>query len=129
MGVAKKYRREIVINERNFLWYVKEDLDWLSIGCPFALSIISENKHFNISYGINQDEARRHLTSLGKEFSKLSPTKMGKPRIGYQRVRCPKWEKDSTITPEIVKQIVEWCFTYDANAIEIDWRGESEFLY
>jgi hypothetical protein len=123
MGVAKKHRRKIVIKERNFFWYVKEDVDW---ECLFALFIISENKHFNISYGINQDEAHRYLTSLGKEFPKLSSTKIGKPRIGYQRVRCPKWEKNSAITPEIVRQIVEWCFTYDADVIEVDWRGESK---
>ena len=121
MGVAKKYRRKIEIEGRCFLWYVKEDLDWLTHnGCPVALSIISEDKHFIISYGIGQAELYRHLVSLGREFPKIS-----QPKTGYQRVRCPQWEQDGMITPEIVRQLIEWCFTYDVDAIEVNWRCES----
>lgn len=121
MGVAKKYRRKIDIQGRCFLWYVQEDLDWLAHnGCLVALSIISEDKHLIISYGIGQTETYRHLVSLGKEFAKLAPSSS----LGSRRVRCPQWEQDGAISPAIVRQIVEWCGIYDAEAIEVNWRGE-----
>ena len=119
MGVAKKHRRKIEIDGRCFLWSVKEDLGWLTNGCHLALSIISEDKHFIISYGIGQSEPYRHLISLGKEFPKLSQSTKG-----YQRLRCPQWEQVAIITPEIVCQVIEWCFIDDVNAIEFDWRGK-----
>jgi hypothetical protein len=121
MGVAKKYRRKIEVQGRCFLWCVKEDLDWLVQGCLLALSIVAEDKHLIISYGIGQAETDRHLVSLGKEFAKLTPEDS---KVGYQRVRCPQWEQDGAITPEIVRRIIEWCCTYDVDAIEVNWRGE-----
>jgi hypothetical protein len=122
MGVAKKYRRKIEIQGRGFLWYVREDLDWLAhSGCSIALSIISEDKQLIISYGIGQAETHCHLVSLGQEFFKLAPHNSS----GYRRVRCPQWEKDGAITPEIVRQIIEWGGIYDADAIEVNWRGET----
>jgi hypothetical protein len=120
MGVAKKYRRKIEIQGRSFLWYVREDLDWIHNGCLVALSIISEDKHLIISYGIGQAEPYRHLISLGKEFAKLAPDSS----VGHRRVRCPQWEQDGAITPESVRQIIEWCCNYDADAIEVNWQGE-----
>lgn len=120
MGVAKKYRRKIEIQGRGFLWYVKENLDWLAhSGCSVALSIISEDKQLIVSYGIGQAETHRHLVSLGQKFFKLAPSSS----FGYRRVRCPQWEKDGVITPKIVRQIIEWCCIYDADAIEVNWRG------
>jgi hypothetical protein len=90
MSVAKKNRRKITIGDRCFFWNVKNNLDWIAQGCPLVLSIISENKHFNVQYGINQDELHRHLTSLGQEFPKLNATQKCSADAGYQRVRSPR---------------------------------------
>ncbi|NEQ26671.1 MAG: J domain-containing protein [Microcoleus sp. SIO2G3] len=124
MAISKRYRRKVVVNDRCFLWFAKDDLAWIDVGCRFALSIISEDKHFNIQYGLGQLDAYRHLVSLGTEFPKFGILKRGEIRKGWQRVRCPRWEKDGSITPAIVRQIIEWSFTCDPDAIEVDWLGK-----
>ncbi|MBD2089441.1 hypothetical protein H6F67_06195 [Microcoleus sp. FACHB-1515] len=119
MAISKKYRRKIVVNDRCFFWFVTENWSYIEAGWRFVLSIISEDKHFNVSYGLGQLEAYRYLVSMGSEF----PLKNGGTRKGYQRVRCPQWEKDGAVTPAIVRQIIEWSSTYDPNAIKVDWKG------
>ena len=92
MGIAKKYRRKLVIGERLFLWWVREiqPEDWLG---P-VLTVASDDKRFLVRYYLGQKEEQRFLVVLGPEFP-------GLPDAGgcWIRVLCPQWESGSSVQP------------------------------
>ncbi len=114
MGISPKNRRQIVFNDRTFYWQVRQDENWLEEGWPVVLSVISDDKQFNIVYGLNQPEADCHLVNLGNDFPRFphgqSGKKAGKNINHYRRVPYPNWRPDSSMTPAIVREIIEWCF-------------------
>jgi hypothetical protein len=116
MGIAKKYRRRLVIGERLFLWWVREiqPEDWIG---P-VLTIASDDKRFLVRYYLGQNEEQRFLVVLGPEFP-------GLPDAGgcWIRVRCPQWEAGSSIKPSDVRRLIDWCL-FGARQLErVDWRG------
>jgi hypothetical protein len=114
MGVSPKKRRQILINDRAFYWQVRQDEDYLEEGWPIILSVVSDDKQFNIIYGIAQTEEDCHLISLGNELPRFphgqSGKKAGKNINHYRHVPCPKWSQTGSVTPEVVRELVEWCF-------------------
>ena len=116
MTVAKKGKRKIVVNEREFFWYVAEDLYEIPGG--YTLFIVSEDKHFLVRYPLNQPENRsNYLIVERKEFG-------GNGRFGgpWQRVVCPSFDKTDSVTPAIIREIILWSLSEKKN-IFIDWRG------
>jgi hypothetical protein len=84
-----------------------------------VLRVFSEDKNFIVSYQLNQPEAQRFLIVLGKEFPGLVNA-----GSGWTRVRCPKWESDSAMTPAAVRQLIKWCLFEERPLIRLNWKGE-----
>jgi hypothetical protein len=117
MGISPKNRREIIIADRAFYWQVRPDDDTgLEEGWPTVLSVASQDKQFNVIYGPNQVEGDCYMINLGSDFPKFPHGQSGKKAAKninhYRRVPCPKWGQGG-ITPAIVRELVEWCFTVD----------------
>jgi hypothetical protein len=115
MAIRKKKRRKITVNKRQFIWYVNDDQD----SADKVLRIFSDDKKFMVSYHLDQPDAQRFLIVLGKEFPGLANA-----GHTWKRVRCPKWESDSTVTPAIVRQVIKWCLFEDRPLIQLNWKGE-----
>lgn len=120
MGVARKNRRSIQVGDREFLWYIAEDIDSFPPtvdGSLHALNILSEDKQFMVRYHLNQvDSERRHITVIGAEFG-------GSREAGcWRRFRCPDWCPSGAITPGIVREVIEWCFD-SSSRIAVDHAG------
>jgi hypothetical protein len=115
MGISPKNRRQLTINDRTFFWQVREEADWVEEGWPIILSIVSEDKQFNIVYGVNQTEEDCHLVNLGNDFPKFphgqSGAKAAKNINHYRRVPCPKFSQTGSVTPGVVREAIDWCFT------------------
>lgn len=123
MGITPKNRRKIIVNvglgptagHRTFYWQVRPDDEaGIEEGWASLLSVTSEDKQFNIIYGINQPEADCHLVNLGSDFPMFphgqSGKKAGKNINHYRRVPCPVWGQSGAVTPAIVRELIEWCF-------------------
>jgi hypothetical protein len=115
MAIRKKKRRKITVNKRRFTWWVSDDSD----SPDMILRIFSEDKKFIVSYHLDQPDAQRFLIVLGKEF----PGLVNAGSV-WMRVRCPKWETDSIITPAHVRRLIKWCLFEDRPLIQINWKGE-----
>jgi hypothetical protein len=115
MAINKKKRRKITVNKRPFTWWMSEDKD----SPDLVLRVFSEDKKFIVSYHLNQPEAQRFLIVLGREFPGLVNA-----GSGWTRVRCPKWESDSTMTPAAVRQLIKWCLFEERPLIRLNWKGE-----
>ena len=120
MGIAKKYRRKITVGERDYMWYVIEDLEDFPQTVDsylHALNIISNDKKFIVRYHLHQrDPERRHITVIGPEFGGvLNPSP-------YKRFLCPDWCPEGAMTPGIVREVIEWC-AEPSSRVEVDWTG------
>jgi hypothetical protein len=119
MGATKRGNRKIVRNGRVFYWCVKYDIEDES---RLHLIIKSDDKKFIVSYMIGQNNTKPHerktafITNKGKEFKGLS-------NLGrfWERFIVPEWE-DEIITPSLVAQIIDWCFTAE-DVTPVDWQG------
>jgi hypothetical protein len=116
MAISTKNRRKITVIKRNFVWYVKENPDELY---QPALNIISDDRHFIVTYTLNQSDETRHLVIKGNEFQGLVDA-----GHCWKRVLCPQWEKGSIVTPNSVRALIEWSFNTERQLIFVDWRGE-----
>ncbi len=121
MGVATKNRRRIVVQGRNYLWYIAKDIEDFPnsvSGDLHALNILSEDKRFIARYHLGQtDEQRRHITIIGREFGGID-----EPGC-WKRFLCPDWCPNSAVTPSVVREIIEWCS--DPNSkISVDYAGK-----
>jgi hypothetical protein len=115
MGVRKKKRRKITVNKRQFIWWVSEDSDSPDV----ILRILSDDKKFIVNYHLDQPEEQRFLIVLGKEFPGLANA-----GHTWKRVRCPRWESDSGVTPAAVRQVIKWCLYEDRPLVQLNWKGE-----
>ena len=114
MGARKKGRHKLDVEGRAFIWYVKPDDD----SAAFILHVLSDDKRFIVRYELLQQEARRHLTVIGKEFGRVSGT-----GNCWRRFRCPGWEKDGVITPSSVRNLVDWSQQTNVATQEVDCAG------
>ena len=120
MGVATKNRRKLTVGDREFLWYVAEDIDDFPPtveGSLHALNILSEDKQFIVRYHLNQvDSERRHITVIGAEF--------GGSREGgcWRRFVTPRWCQEGPVTPGIVREVIELCLD-SSPRIAVDYTG------
>lgn len=115
MAITTKKRRKLVINNRRFIWYIKDDSD----SAGFVLHVISEDKNFIVAYHLHQPESTRYLIILGQEFPGLSDA-----GGNWIRVRCPQWEMNHIITPASVRRLIEWCLFNEQELIRVNWLGQ-----
>ena len=120
MAVAKKGQRKIVRNGRAFYWCVKHDNEENG---RLYLVIKSDDNKFIVSYMLEQKNKglpfsteNPYIIVKGKEFKGLNS-------LGHvwERFIVPEWD-DKTITPSLVAQIIDWCFTNE-DVISVDWKG------
>jgi len=123
MAIAKKGRRKIVRNGREFYWCVKPDYDF---GDNYlTLSIVSEDKKFIVSYPLWSrvripETLMPHnlfIVNIGKEFKGLD-------NLGHvwERFITPNWN-DNIVTPSLVANIIDWCFTVE-DVVTVDYSGK-----
>jgi hypothetical protein len=115
MAIRKKHRRKLTLNNRQFVWYVSDDYD----SADMVLHVVSEDKKFIVNYHLEQPDSHRFLIVLGKEFPGFSDAG-GR----WIRVKCPKWEVDSIVTPSAVRHLIEWCLFEERELVRVNWKGE-----
>jgi hypothetical protein len=117
MGARKISRRKLAVNDRRYLWYVKEEYD----SHYNTLHIVSEDKRFIVQYGLGQSLETPYVTVLGAEFIRTAGT--GGP---LRRFRCPRWENElGVITTHGVRKLIEWCGTKSDDTREVDSAGRA----
>ncbi len=118
--MAKKSKRKIVIESRDFFWYVAEDDDALWLDARNTLTIVSNDKKYLVKYPIQQQGDTNLLVVVGSEFG-------GDEEWGgtWKRIACPCWETDHVITPKIVSEIIHWSMG-DKEIIWVDYLGNKQ---
>ena len=117
MGIAKKGKRKIVVDEVDYYWYISDDPDGHATGTIYSLTVISDDKKFLVKYPINQNHGENHLIVLGKRFG-------GKGEWGnnWQRLICPKIEVGEKVLPSSVEKLIKWSIS-DKPTIFVNWQG------
>lgn len=110
VGVRKKGRRRIRVGTREFVWFVAENDD----GPGLVLTVVSEDKHMILRYGLGQPPGEEYLLVLGRDFAGAST---GGP---WRRFQCPRWEEaGGRVTPAAVRAIIEWALDGQAERVEV----------
>ena len=125
MAVALKGKRKIIVRDRTFYWWIKDDPD----GASMLLHVLSPDKRYLIRYAVGQAKAHSLKWSeqwpppfvevLGSEFGGLQPEGC------WRRVRTPVWEDDTVITPAFVQRLIEWSLDEEKEVVLTDSRGEA----
>ena len=97
MGVARKYKRKIICNDKEYFWRVGrngEDCDRI------YLNIFSEDKSLVLAYKVC--DGNFTVESSGRKFQ-------GKQTSGLTEKYEYKMQKPPTvITPKFVSEIIQW---------------------
>ena len=119
MGVLKKRRAKLVADGRLYLWWVCWDPDGYDHPLDMLLRVVSDDKHFAVTYRLGQAAARPlpFVVVQGLEF----PHAEGGC---WRRVVCPRWSDDAKITPRFVRRLVDWCLDPEKEVVLVDCRGE-----
>jgi len=117
MGVLKKKKRKIIVNDIEYYWSIVEgfyfyNFDDNNFGAYKLLTITSEDKKFIVKYQFcNSTKGYNFIQVVGKIFG--GDGEWGDTRHG---VVCPEWEnKQCIITPSIVEKIIKWCLKDKVN--------------
>lgn len=95
MGVCKKGRRKIHVDNREYIWYVELDYD-----SPYhLLNIVSEDKLLILSCPIEAETA--HVISKGKVFQ-------NKRTNGIWNEYLLPFDVPEAIIPSFVAQVIVW---------------------
>jgi hypothetical protein len=114
MTISRKGRRRIVIDDREFLWYVAEDVD--NGGVP-TLTIVSTDRRVFLRYALLQSDELRHVVVVGPVFRGVETEGT------WRRFRSPQFGTMETIAPSDVRALVEWALAPDPWPQEVDWTG------
>jgi hypothetical protein len=111
MSVAKKQRRKLMRDDREFIWWVALDYD----SNDMILHIVSDDKKFMAHYVLGQQDQERLVIILGPEFS--GATTGG----SWQRFRCPCFDPHGVATPSGVRKLIDWCLAGDEVRAPLSW--------
>lgn len=113
MTICRKKRRRIVVNGREYLWYVAPDPDEFDVP---TLTVVSSDRRLFLRYSLLQAE-ERHVVVIGPEFRGVE--------VGgtWRRFRCPAFGTLETIAPGDVRQVIEWAIMREQLPVEVDWQG------
>ena len=115
MAIARKNRRLIEIQGREFLWWVYEELEEAG---AMTLAVASADKQFLVRYALHQPYESRYLRVLGREFPGLPER-----RPSWARVRCPSLTSGEAVKPSDVRRLIEWCLYSTRDVTQVDWMG------
>lgn len=116
MAVRNKGRRKLMINNRQFVWWVGESNECGWVGD--VLTVTSHDRRFFVRFYLGQQPEQRFLVVEGREFA-------GLPDAGgsWLRVRCPEWSAGASVKPSDVRRLIEWSLTPDQQRVRVDHRG------
>ena len=115
MTISRKGRRRIIVNARQYLWYVAPDED----DCfEPMLTVVSTDRRVFLRYHITQSDDVRFVMVLGPEFCVPG---CGGP---WRRFRCPEFGSPDSITPKDVRALIEWALRPGESPAEVDWTGQ-----
>jgi hypothetical protein len=114
MTISRKGRRRIVVNDREFLWYVAEDVDY-AFG-P-TLTVVSSDRRFFVRYALLQPDELLHVVVIGPEFRN--------PGCGgcWRRFRSPRFGTIETVASGDVRALIEWALDSEQLPVEVDSVG------
>ncbi|TNE89821.1 MAG: hypothetical protein EP330_10455 [Deltaproteobacteria bacterium] len=118
MAIAKKGKRRLVVDDRDYLWWAAPD--WENVHSPGVVTaqIASTDGHFLVQYALGQSAERAHVVVLGREFA-------GEDRPGpWRRYRSPVFVEGEAIAPSAMRALVLWCREV-AEREPVDSRGEA----
>ena len=111
MSICKKRRRKIILDHREYFWYVSEDPD----SSYQILTIISDDKEIILSIPLN---TQIHFA-------------ISKGRIFQNKKTNGKWQRyilsiqiPDKITPNFIMLVIKWAVE-DGEAEMIHWNGSS----
>lgn len=110
MAVKAKGRRRIVVEDKNYVWYVKIDYD----SPYYILNIISENKSLIVSCPIGT--GTNYIISKGNIFQNRETNGQ------WNRYLLPFHVPDPII-PKFVADVIYWSMQ-GGNAEKIEWNGK-----
>ncbi|MBQ4522470.1 MAG: hypothetical protein IJA10_05885 [Lachnospiraceae bacterium] len=111
MGVRKKSRRKISVDDKEYIWYVEVDYD-----SPYhILNIVSNDKQLVLSCPI--DTETPYLISKGKLFQNKDTNG------NWNRYLLP-FNIPEIVTPSFVAKIITWAMQ-DINTQIIAWNGKN----
>ena len=113
MSVSARRRNRLIVNDREYVWYVKlSDED-----NSYVLHVVSNDKRFIVQSKLANPFGLYFITVVGSEFNSLAPSSH------WRRFRCPQWERSGAITPACVRQLIEWAAEGNTVLIEVDYHG------
>lgn len=110
MGVLKKGRRKIIVNEKSYLWYVELDYD----SPYYILNVISEDKVLIISCPLKMSTP--YIISKGNIFQNKKTNGI------WNRYLLP-FNVPDIITPKFVSELILWV-SQGNDAKEVEWNGK-----
>ena len=109
MGINKKGKRKICVENKEYVWYVNEDYD----SPYYVLNILSEDKSLIVSCPLKTETA--YLICKGIVFQNQKTSGV------WNRYLLP-FINPEIITPVFVAGIITWA-TKGANATLVEWNG------
>lgn len=111
MGILKKNRRAISVDNIQYVWYVSPDVD-----SPYnVLHISSEDKSVILSVPLKT--GKDYIISKGRIFQ-------GKKSSGHWEWYNLPVRIENEITPSLVSSVIRWAVNGD-EAIPLNWDGKA----
>ncbi len=132
MAVRTRGRRKIVVDGRRYIWFVAKPSDYMHIYWNYELRVVSEDKQLYIIYPLNPHTA--HIISIYEGIDIpahdepplvfVSGKEIGTMPHYDIKYRCPRFERDDgAITPQSVKDLIQWCLSDGEPRIRVDWKN------
>ncbi|MDE6847828.1 MAG: hypothetical protein K2J44_00570 [Ruminococcus sp.] len=109
MAVRKKLRRKITYNNKEYIWYVKEDYDSIY----YILNVVSYDKSLVMSVPLKT--VTPYVISKGRIFQ-------GQNNINWNRYILP-FEVPEIITPKFTALLIRRA-TENSDAVRVGWNGK-----
>lgn len=112
MAVSTRKRRQITVDGRAFVWFVRNELDYCD---RETLTIISQDRRVQVRFPLLAAEDRAVAVVMGPEFGGL------KRSDGWGRyVEAPR-TCEHPITPRAVRDLISWICDEKKTVVELDW--------
>lgn len=120
MAVSKKGKRKLVLEDKEYYWYMKFTDDWMCAYNDPQLHIVSEDKKLVISYQPGQKNDHPFLILKAENVPGLVASTRS-----WRRLKVPAW-KDDEITPGFVRRLLEWCYDENKSIVLVNYLGKIE---
>ena len=118
MTISRKRKRSIVVDGREYLWWVliDDDLPFVpSIGK--SLKLVDVSGEMFLAYPLGQVPEICHVVVIGKRFRTVVAC-----GGSHRRFRCPVFAEGPVVTPADVAAIIRWAEA-SGEPMEVNYRG------